>query len=64
VAIGCRIVGHQLVPIANNEFSEDIQAKQVGAYQMARHLTALVRYFRRPVQVLAQYGLIARAPAD
>ncbi len=56
---GYRIAGHQLVPIGNDE-SEQSDTSAIGATtEVARHLTALVRYgFSAPIQTLARYGFL------
>jgi len=60
---GYRIVGHQLLPIGNDESAgpgagEDAVPLHDG-WQAARHLTALTRYgFSAPVQSLARYGFL------
>jgi hypothetical protein len=54
---GYRIVGHELIPLANDEVTEASTEPVAGS--VARHLTALVRYgFSAPMQALARYGLI------
>jgi DNA phosphorothioation-associated putative methyltransferase len=60
---GYRVVGHELVPLGNEEGSET-DGKLCGAplhdgWQAARELTAMVRYgFSAPVQSLARYGFL------
>lgn len=60
---GYRIVGHQLLPIGNDE-SEEPEGREGpvslhAGWQAARHLTALTRYgFSAPVQTLARYGFL------
>lgn len=60
---GYRILGHQLVPIGNEEcaepgFGEEPMPRRAD-WQAARQLTALTRYgFSAPVQSLARYGLL------
>lgn len=60
---GYRIVGHELVPLGNDEVeaggAEEEQASLHTGWQAARQLTALVRYgFSAPVQTLARYGFL------
>jgi DNA phosphorothioation-associated putative methyltransferase len=56
---GYRIVGHELVPIANDETVEGLHDLSVDDTSVARHRTALVRYgFSAPIQALSRYGLI------
>jgi hypothetical protein len=66
---GYRIVGHQLVPIGNDEAPEggeagseecpDAAAPLHAGWQAARQLTALQRYgLSAPVQSLARYGFL------
>ena len=60
---GYRIVGHELVPLGNDESAEggaeEGQLSLHAGWQAARHLTALVRYgFSAPVQTLARYGFL------
>jgi len=55
---GYRVIGHQLVPIGNNETLEDVsfQDEFIG---VARHLTALTRYgFSAPIQTLVRFGFL------
>jgi DNA phosphorothioation-associated putative methyltransferase len=58
---GYRIVGHQLVPLGNDESREaagELAPLHAG-WQAARQLTALQRYgFSAPVQSLARYGFL------
>ena len=60
---GYRVVGHELVPLGNEEGNET-DGKLCGAllhdgWQAARELTAMVRYgFSAPVQSLARYGFL------
>jgi len=60
---GYRVVGHELVPLGNEEGSET-DGKLCGGplhdgWQAARELTAMVRYgFSAPVQSLARYGFL------
>jgi len=55
---GYRVVGHELVPIGNDESSfADTAETQVE--DIARHLTALTRYgFSAPIQALARFGFL------
>jgi DNA phosphorothioation-associated putative methyltransferase len=56
---GYQIVGHELIPIANDEFNEEPGDSALNDDPVARHLTALVRSgFSAPIQALARYGLI------
>lgn len=60
---GYRILGHQLVPIGNDETGEAEEAAEPAplhaGWQAARHLTALQRYgFSAPVQSLARHGFL------
>jgi DNA phosphorothioation-associated putative methyltransferase len=56
---GYQIVGHDLIPIANDEATDVTTGAPTNGGAVARHLTALVRYgFSAPVQALARYGLI------
>src|SRR5262245_5923034 len=56
---GYQIVGHDLIPIANDEATDVTTEAPTNGGAVARHLTALVRYgFSAPVQALARYGLI------
>jgi hypothetical protein len=56
---GYQIVGHDLIPIANDEATDVTTAAPTNGGAVARHLTALVRYgFSAPVQALARYSLI------
>ena len=60
---GYRIVGHELVPLGNDEDGEpgagEDQAPSHAGWEAARQLTALVRYgFSAPVQSLARYGFL------
>jgi DNA phosphorothioation-associated putative methyltransferase len=55
---GYQIVGHEFIPIANDETIEAPDETTHGR-SLARHLTALARHgFSAPVQALARYGLI------
>jgi len=60
---GYRIVGHELLPLGNDETTQDEvgaeKAPSHAGWQASRHLTALVRYgFSAPVQSLARYGFL------
>ena len=56
---GYRIVGHELVPIANDETAEGPPDAPGDDASIARYRTALVRYsFSAPIQALSRYGLI------
>ena len=60
---GYRVVGHQLVPIGNDEGDEpgagEEQMPLHAGWDAARHLTALQRYgFSAPLQSLARYGFL------
>lgn len=60
---GYSVVGHQLVPIGNDESTDEGQlapdTQCTQASTIARHLTALVRYgFSAPVQTLARHGFL------
>ena len=53
-----KIVGHQLLPIGNDESSEHVANHDTGT-SVARHLTALTRYaFSAPLQTLARFGYL------
>ena len=55
---GYRIVGHELVPIGNDETTL-ADTGETTAEGVARHLTALTRYgFSAPVQALARFGFL------
>ena len=57
---GYQIVGHELIPIANDETAIAPDEDTINGSSVARHLTALVRHaFSAPVQALARYGLIS-----
>jgi len=57
---GYRIVGHQFVPLANDD-SIPVNSASPESPSVARHLTALVRYaFSAPIQALARYGFLER----
>jgi hypothetical protein len=55
---GYRVVGHELVPIGNDETTHaDVGETTVEG--IARHLTALTRYgFSAPIQALARFGFL------
>jgi DNA phosphorothioation-associated putative methyltransferase len=56
---GYQIVGHELIPIANDDTATAPGESKTNGSSVARHLTALVRHgFSAPVQALARYGLI------
>jgi DNA phosphorothioation-associated putative methyltransferase len=60
---GYRIVGHQLLPIGNDESIDEAPSAPDGIQNpfgtISRHLTALVRYgFSAPVQTLARHGFL------
>lgn len=61
---GYRVVGHQLVPLGNDETTGDVPIGEeplpLGSTPVvARHLTALVRHgFSAPIQTLARYGFL------
>jgi len=55
---GYRVVGHQLVPLGNDEATPE-EATETRAEGIARHLTALTRYgFSAPIQALARFGFL------
>ena len=55
---GYRVVGHELVPIGNDE-SGLTELGETTAEGIARHLTALTRYgFSAPIQALARFGFL------
>lgn len=55
---GYRVVGHELVPIGNDE-SDLADVGETTAEGIARHLTALTRYgFSAPIQALARFGFL------
>ena len=57
---GYQIVGHELIPIANDETTTASDESKINGSSIARHLTALVRQgFSAPVQALARYGFIS-----
>ena len=61
---GYKVVGHQLVPVGNDESTGDLPVDEElllprSAPAVARHLTALVRNgFSAPIQTLARYGFL------
>jgi DNA phosphorothioation-associated putative methyltransferase len=56
---GYRIIGHELVPIANEETAEGPYDVPGDDASIARYRTALVRYgFSAPIQALSRYGFI------
>ena len=56
---GYQIVGHEFIPIANDEDTNATSETTTNDCSIARHMTALVRHgFSAPVQALARYGLI------
>jgi len=55
---GYRVVGHDLVPISNDE-TTSTEVEAASFERVARHLTALTRYgFSAPVQALARFGFL------
>lgn len=55
---GYKVVGHDLVPIGNDETSSE-EATASSFEGIARHLTALTRYgFSAPMQALARFGFL------
>ncbi len=53
------IIGHELVPVGNDESQQDEAAPLHVDWSAARQLTALVRYgFSAPIQSLARYGFL------
>jgi hypothetical protein len=57
---GYQIVGHEFIPIANDETTEPPCEAPINVSPVARHLTALARHgFSAPMQALARYGLIS-----
>lgn len=55
---GYRVVGHQLVPIGNDEICEGVPFGDEFS-GVTRHLTALTRYgFSAPLQTLARFGFL------
>lgn len=56
---GFRLVGHQLVPIGNEEPAADQEFDGKGPIEIARHLTALSRQnFSAPIQILQRFGFL------
>lgn len=61
---GYQVVGHQLVPLGNDETAGDVPIGEeplpLGSTPVvARHLTALVRHgFSAPIQTLTRYGFL------
>jgi len=56
---GFRLVGHQLVPIGNEEAPADQRFDSTGPIQISRHLTALNRKnFSAPIQMLQRFGYL------
>ncbi|MGX2041383.1 DNA phosphorothioation-associated putative methyltransferase [Methylocaldum sp. MU1018] len=56
---GYRVVGHQLLPIGNEESDIPGEVLRETFQGVARHLTALTRYsFSAPIQTLARFGLL------
>lgn len=56
---GYRIVGHNLVPIGNEEAGAAIDVEETAWVGIARHRTALSRYgLSAPVQTLARFGFL------
>lgn len=56
---GYKVVGHQLIPLANEELESLSDSPPDDSGGVARHLTALARYgFSAPLQALARYGLV------
>lgn len=54
-----RVVGHQLVPLSNDEAGISDEDGDTTGFAVARHRTALSRYgFSAPVQTLAQFGFL------
>lgn len=57
---GYRIVGHQLVPLGNDDSSDGSNSQLHDGWKAARQLTALVRYgFSAPIQMLARHGFLS-----
>jgi DNA phosphorothioation-associated putative methyltransferase len=55
---GYRAIGHQLIPIGNDEAPDETTTPDEFA-GVARHLTALTRYgFSAPLQTLARFGFL------
>jgi hypothetical protein len=56
---GYQIIGHEFIPIANDDLAETTTTADSDGASISRHLTALVRNnFSAPVQALTRYGLI------
>ncbi|WP_238985404.1 DNA phosphorothioation-associated putative methyltransferase [Nitrosococcus halophilus] len=56
---GYQIIGHELVPIGNDESLQDDEAPLHADWSVARQLTALTRYgLSAPIQSLARYGFL------
>jgi len=56
---GYMVVGHDLVPLGNDETLEGGAVEHHSDWLAARQLTALVRYsFSAPIQSLARYGFL------
>jgi DNA phosphorothioation-associated putative methyltransferase len=56
---GFRLVGHQLVPIGNQEPATDQAFDDTETIEIARHLTALSRQnFSAPIQILQRFGYL------
>ena len=56
---GFRLIGHQLVPIGNEEPAADQEFDGTGPIAIARHLTALNRQnFSAPIQILQRFGFL------
>lgn len=56
---GYRLVGHELLPIGNDESDTPSFAELSELASIARHRTALTRYgFSAPIQTLARFGFL------
>lgn len=56
---GYKVVGHDLVPIGNDETAIEEGTSTSSFERIARHLTALTRYgFSAPMQALARFGFL------
>lgn len=56
---GYQIIGHTLLPLGNDESSQDEVVSLYADWSAARQLTALTRYgFSAPIQSLARYGFL------
>lgn len=56
---GYRLVGHEFLPIGNDESDTSLNAELIEITSIARHRTALTRYgFSAPVQTLARFGFL------